>query len=116
MTLFAPDGAPLHNPYELLDLEHGCSDEDIGKQFKKLMLKLHPDKQSATLTDEEREKATLDFHQPDGRHKAEGQKGYGGLKSSLLPAVVIVLSARTHNPRSSSSAAREGKASHVPSL
>ena len=62
MTLFAPDGAPLHNPYELLDLEHGCSDEDIGKQFKKLMLKLHPDKQSATLTDEEREKATLDFH------------------------------------------------------
>ena len=62
MTFFGANGAPLHNPYELLDLEHGCSDEDIGKQFKKLMLKLHPDKQSATLTDEEREMASLQFH------------------------------------------------------
>lgn len=62
MPFFAPNGTPLHNPYELLGLEHGCSDDDIGKQFKKLMLKLHPDKQPATLNDEEREKASLNFH------------------------------------------------------
>jgi curved DNA-binding protein CbpA len=45
MPLLSSKGEPLQNPYELLKLEHGATDDEISKSFKKLMLQLHPDKQ-----------------------------------------------------------------------
>lgn len=45
MPLLSPKGEPSQNPYELLKLEHGATDDEISKSFKKLMLHLHPDKQ-----------------------------------------------------------------------
>ena len=45
MPFLSSTGEPLQNPYELLRLTHGATDEEISKSYKKLMLHLHPDKQ-----------------------------------------------------------------------
>lgn len=45
MPFLSSTGEPLQNPYELLRLSHGATDEEISKSYKKLMLHLHPDKQ-----------------------------------------------------------------------
>jgi len=100
---FAPDGSPLHNPYALLGLEIGASDDDIAKSFKKLMLKLHPDKQPTTLTDEKREKVTLDFHLVmdakefllDGEHLAARREYDSKLLARARKAQVPTLSTTT---------------------
>jgi len=62
MTLLSSHGEPLQNPYELLGLERGAADDDINKAFKKLMLKLHPDKQPAGQSEEEAAEVAQTFH------------------------------------------------------
>jgi hypothetical protein len=53
MTFLSPEGEPLQNPYEVLGLNLGASDDEVNKSFKKLMLKLHPDKRQRGLSQEE---------------------------------------------------------------
>eukprot|EP00569_Conticribra_weissflogii_P011690 CAMPEP_0171380298 /NCGR_PEP_ID=MMETSP0879-20121228/28805_1 /TAXON_ID=67004 /ORGANISM="Thalassiosira weissflogii, Strain CCMP1336" /LENGTH=59 /DNA_ID=CAMNT_0011891333 /DNA_START=29 /DNA_END=205 /DNA_ORIENTATION=+ len=53
MSFFSVNGEPLKNPYTLLNLTRTATDDEIAKSFKKLMLKLHPDKQPADQTPEE---------------------------------------------------------------
>ena len=55
MPLLSSKGEPLRNPYELLKLERGATDDEISKSFKKLMLHLHPDKRPPGLSIEEAE-------------------------------------------------------------
>jgi len=62
MVFFSPLGEPVLNPYTILNLEFGASDDDIGKAYKKLMLQLHPDKQPADQTEEEAEEVSRRFH------------------------------------------------------
>ena len=38
--------------YQILGLERSCSEDDIKRAYKKLALKLHPDKNTATRSDE----------------------------------------------------------------
>ena len=53
MPFFSRKGDPLQNPYELLDLNYGATDDEISKAFKKLMFSLHPDKQPLGQSAEE---------------------------------------------------------------
>ncbi|KAL7428685.1 hypothetical protein ACHAXH_001996 [Discostella pseudostelligera] len=53
MPFFSRKGDPLQNPYELLDLKLGATDDEISKAFKKLMFTLHPDKQPPGQSAEE---------------------------------------------------------------
>jgi curved DNA-binding protein CbpA len=62
MSLFSSNGQPLLNPYELLGVTRPCTDDECNKAFKKLMLKLHPDKQPAGQTEEEAAAISLQFH------------------------------------------------------
>mmetsp|Transcript_24504 Transcript_24504/g.43959 ORF Transcript_24504/g.43959 Transcript_24504/m.43959 type:complete len:632 (+) Transcript_24504:45-1940(+) len=62
MPFFCPNGGPLQNPYQLLNIEHGATDDEIAKSFKKLMLQLHPDKQPAGQSAEEAEQMSQKFH------------------------------------------------------
>lgn len=62
MVFFSPLGEPVLNPYTILNLEFGASDDDIGKAYKKLMLQLHPDKQPADQTPEEAAEVSRRFH------------------------------------------------------
>eukprot|EP00578_Thalassiosira_sp_NH16_P007954 CAMPEP_0181123974 /NCGR_PEP_ID=MMETSP1071-20121207/26214_1 /TAXON_ID=35127 /ORGANISM="Thalassiosira sp., Strain NH16" /LENGTH=755 /DNA_ID=CAMNT_0023209209 /DNA_START=163 /DNA_END=2430 /DNA_ORIENTATION=- len=79
MPFFSPKGEPLQNPYQLLGLEHGsCTDDEIAKAFKRLMLQLHPDKQPAGQSPEEAEAVAQKLHEVmdaksfllDGEHLA----------------------------------------------
>ncbi|KAL7519010.1 hypothetical protein ACHAWX_003809 [Stephanocyclus meneghinianus] len=62
MTLFSRHGEPLRNPYEILGLERGATDDEVNKAFKKLMLKLHPDKQPTGQSEEEAAEIAQKFH------------------------------------------------------
>ena len=62
MTFFATNGEPLKNPYQLLGLERGASDDEVNKAFKKLMLKFHPDKQPAGQSAEKAAEISANFH------------------------------------------------------
>lgn len=62
MPFLSPKGEPLHNPYELLKLQHGATDDDISRAFKKLMLQLHPDKQPLGQSAEEAEAVARLMH------------------------------------------------------
>ena len=62
MSFFSPRGEPLQNPYQLLNLKHGATDPEIAKSFKRLMLRLHPDKQPADQSAEEAEDVSRKFH------------------------------------------------------
>ncbi|KAL7496914.1 hypothetical protein ACHAWT_005823, partial [Skeletonema menzelii] len=62
MVFFSPFGEPLLNPYTVLEIEFGASDDDIAKAYKKLMLQLHPDKQPADQSTEEAEEVSKRFH------------------------------------------------------
>ena len=58
----SPKGEPLRNPYELLKLQHGATDDEISRAFKKLMLQLHPDKQPVGQSAEEAEAVARLMH------------------------------------------------------
>ena len=62
MVFFSPKGEPLLNPYHVLKLEFGASDDDIAKAFKTLILRLHPDKQPADQSEAEADKISNQFH------------------------------------------------------
>ena len=62
MVFFSPHGEPLLNPYTVLEIEFGASDDDIAKAYKKLMLQLHPDKQPTDQSTEEAEEVSKRFH------------------------------------------------------
>jgi len=53
---------PLKDPYKILGISSTASDTDIKKAYRQLALKLHPDKQSGTLTDTQRDALDKQFH------------------------------------------------------
>mmetsp|Transcript_14554 Transcript_14554/g.26316 ORF Transcript_14554/g.26316 Transcript_14554/m.26316 type:complete len:101 (-) Transcript_14554:410-712(-) len=64
MPFFCPKGGPLQNPYKLLGVdEYGnCTEDEITKNFKKIMLRLHPDKQRPNQSLEEADAVSRKFH------------------------------------------------------
>lgn len=52
---------PEHDPYEVLGIQPGLPDAAINKAYRKLALKLHPDKQSG-LSPPEAERVAKEFH------------------------------------------------------
>lgn len=56
------DGMPLKDPYKILGISSTATDSDIKKAYRQLALKLHPDKQSGTLTDTQRDALDKQFH------------------------------------------------------
>ena len=56
------DGMPLKDPYKILGISSTATDTDIKKAYRQLALKLHPDKQSGTLTDTQRDALDKQFH------------------------------------------------------
>src|SRR3990167_7495175 len=49
------------NHYEILGVEKTATLNEIKRQFKKLALKYHPDKQASTLSEEDKDKNTEYF-------------------------------------------------------
>lgn len=63
MVFFSPSGLPLQNPYTLLNVTPlSCTDDDIAKAFKKLMLQLHPDKQPVNQSPTDAELVAIKLH------------------------------------------------------
>jgi len=65
MVFFSPSGTPLQNPYTILNINpppQSCTDEEITKSFKKLMLQLHPDKQPINQSPEDALFVSIKLH------------------------------------------------------
>jgi len=100
MVFFSPFGEPLLNPYRVLKIEFGASDDDIAKAYKKLMLQLHPDKQPADQSEEEAEEVSQRFHEVmgaksfllDGEHLASRRE----YDSRLAAAEKSIAAAAAH--------------------
>ncbi|KAL3773885.1 hypothetical protein ACHAWO_007205 [Cyclotella atomus] len=56
------DGMPLKDPYKVLNISTAATDTEIKKAYRQLALKLHPDKQSDSLTDSQRLELDKQFH------------------------------------------------------
>ena len=56
------DGMPLKDPYKVLGISPAASETAVKKAYRQLALKVHPDKQSGTLTDSQREALDKQFH------------------------------------------------------
>ena len=56
------DGMPIKDPYQILGIPSTSLETDIKKAYRQLALKLHPDKQSGTLTDSQRDELDKQFH------------------------------------------------------
>lgn len=54
---------PIKDPYEILGIQSTASESDIKKAYRSLALQLHPDKQSGTLTDAQRDELDKRFHE-----------------------------------------------------
>ena len=52
---------PSIDPYDVLGIEFGATDGEISKAYKKLALKLHPDKQKSDLTESQRDGIAKQF-------------------------------------------------------
>jgi DnaJ-class molecular chaperone len=55
-------GQPLVDPYDALGVGFGASDAEITRAYRKLALKLHPDKQGPGLSEKKREEIAKQFH------------------------------------------------------
>ena len=55
------DQPSFGDPYDILKLSQGASDGEISKAYRKLALRLHPDKQHGK-TDQEKEQVAKQFH------------------------------------------------------
>jgi DnaJ homolog subfamily C member 17 len=53
---------PAFDPYDVLGIEHGATEAEITKAYRRLALKLHPDKQR-NLSPREAEEVAKKFHQ-----------------------------------------------------
>jgi DnaJ family protein C protein 17 len=62
MSSSSKKGQPSIDPYDVLELQPGASDAEITKAYRKLALKLHPDKQKSGLSEKEAEAIGKQFH------------------------------------------------------
>ena len=92
-TAAGKDGGPeCGNPYEVLGLKVGATDGEITKAYRRLALKLHPDKQKADLSEKEVDELARRFHDIkdarsfllDAEHKADREKFDAKLRSNAL--------------------------------
>ncbi|KAL3779423.1 hypothetical protein HJC23_000525 [Cyclotella cryptica] len=61
-SIFGKDGMPLKDPFKILGIPSTASETDIKKAYRQLALKLHPDKQSGTLSEAQRLELDKQFH------------------------------------------------------
>lgn len=86
------DGMPVKDPYAILGIQSTASESDIKKAYRSLALKLHPDKQSGTLTDAQRDELDKRFHEvkdarsflSDAEHAQNKKKYDANLESERL--------------------------------
>lgn len=57
------DGMPLKDPYKVLGISTNATETEIKKAYRQQALKLHPDKQSDTLTESQRLALDKQFHE-----------------------------------------------------
>jgi len=85
-------GPECGNPYEVLGLKLGATDGEVTKAYRRLALKLHPDKQKADLPEKEAGELARRFHDIkearsfllDSEHKADREKFDAKLRSNAL--------------------------------
>ena len=114
------DAPAFGDPYEILGIDQGASDTDINKAYRKLALKLHPDKQHGK-SDAERDVVAKRFHnvkeaksflleKPEERRKYDLQRASRLKRAQQEAARESAMSARRKRMRSDL-AAREAASS-----
>ena len=104
------DAPAFGDPYEILGIDQGASDTDINKAYRKLALKLHPDKQHGK-SDAERDVVAKRFHnvkeaksflleKPEERRKYDLQRASRLKRAQQEAARESAMSARRKRMRS----------------